>query len=161
MLQRLADRLGVSVNVIYLSGAALLVVLLIVVWRRRVAATNPASATGAIVNGPWSSGADTISANPHPTSPDGGADHGSTPAAQSTTPTISPVPVVPAPTVHATDTRVFVHPTAWPTRTSTLSGIASQYGTSLSAVEAFPENQYIRARNSWDLIYTTDTIRVR
>lgn len=98
MFQRLADRLGVSVNVIYVGMAALVVG--VAIWLIRRGPKAPTAATGAsaqagattdttgiiptgngtlgggISNGPWASGADVISANPLPWSPEGGADGG-------------------------------------------------------------------------------------
>jgi len=97
MFERIADRLGVSVNVVYIGVAAVVVGIAIWLIRRSPktpAATGASAQTGAttdstgviptgngtlgggISNGPWSSGADAISANPLPWSPEGGADNG-------------------------------------------------------------------------------------
>lgn len=161
-LQGIADRLGVSVRMLVLGTLAVLAVGGFIIWRRNQANAaagvtgTPAGSVG-VVNGPWSSGADSISANPLPSSPDGGADSGSTSSGTSTPP---PLPTT-TPVQPAASGAVYVHPTPWPTQTSTLSGIASAYHTPLSVVEGFPENRYILARGGWDRIYTSDSIRVK
>ena len=55
----------------------------------------------------------------------------------------------------------FVSPARWPAAGSDLSTIARENGTTVAALEAFPENQYIKARGGWNLVYTHDRIRVR
>lgn len=153
-LDGLAERLGVSRWVIWVGLAALVVAIIIIVRRLRGQSGAASPSTADVLNGPFAGGIDGTTANPVPPSPDGGADTGTTPA-----PT-QPAPTSPPP---AKSAAVYVHPTAWPTKTSTLSGIASAYGVSLASIEAFPENQYIKQRSprGFDLIYTSDTIRVR
>lgn len=154
----LADRLGVSKWVIW-AGIIGIAIALYIVIRRAQSNVNAASTTntsGDVLNGPFGSGIDGTSANPNPPSPNGGADTGTTPA---------PVVTPPAPgaPVATHPNAFYVHPTPWPTQGSTISGLAKKYGTSVATIESFPENQYIRARSSrgWNLIYTSDTIRIR
>lgn len=155
MFQELADRFGVSVYVLY--GALALVVVGLVLWLRRVMPQAPAMDTSSanttgVVNGPWSTGAQTISTQPNGTSPQGGADS-INPATTGTQTTTSGTP--------ATASAIYVHPAPWPAKTSTLSGIASYYQVPLASIEGFAENQYIKNRSSWNLIYTTDAVRIR
>lgn len=169
----LADRLGVSRWVIWVGLAALVVAIVIIVRRIRSGGTTGVSSTATnagtsgqndVLNGPFGSGIDGTSANPVPPSPDGGADQGTTPAPTQPAPTTSSGST---PTTSAAGSTgagaVYVHPTSWPSKTSTISGLAQSYGTTTAKIESFPENQYIRTRSprGFDLIYTSDTIRVK
>lgn len=95
MIDSLAERLGISRWVVWVGLAALLVAIIILYRRWRSGASGAAgvgpNSAGAILNGPWSKGADGMSANPLPTAPDGGADQGNTPAPGATVPTIPPI----------------------------------------------------------------------
>ena len=80
---------------------------------------------------------------------------------------IVPPPVIvhtPPPVVHTTPppstiVGVYIHPGVWPSQTSTLSGIASKYGLTLSKLESM--NQWIyNQRHTWNLIYPSDSIKV-
>lgn len=96
-MRDLADRLGVDVWVIWLALGAVVVAAIILV-RRFITATNAANtATNAgmagqndVLNGPYGSGIDGTTANPNPTSPDGGADQGTTPAPSASPPSTNP-----------------------------------------------------------------------
>lgn len=167
--RNIADRLGISVWVVWV-GVAALVVALVLLYRRFQAArsgtgTNAGtSGQNDVLNGPFSGGIDGTTANPNPTSPDGGADQGTTPAPPVPTSTGSTPPASTSGSGGSSGgSKVFVHPSPWPAPTSTLSGIAKNYGVSLASVEAFPENQYIRSRSprGFDLIYTSDSIRIK
>ena len=96
MIQRLADRLGISTTALYVVLGV--VVLGVAIWLMRrspqqtangataqggatadstgITPTGNGMGSGGITNAPWSSGADFISANPLPWSPEGGADGG-------------------------------------------------------------------------------------
>src|SRR5512146_1719204 len=165
--RNIADRLGISVWVVWVGVAALAVALVLLYRRFQAAKSGTGTNAGTsgqndVLNGPFGSGIDGTTANPNPTSPDGGADQGTTPA-----PILPPtrVPPTPAPTSGGDSggNKAFVHSSPWPTPTSTLSGIAKNYGVSLASIEAFPENQYIRSRSprGFDLIYTRDSIRIK
>ena len=96
-IDRLAERLQVSVWVIWLGLGALVVALVILYRRMRSgassASTSPNSA-GDVLNGPFGSGIDGTTANPMPPSPDGGADTGTT-NAPAQTPVSTPPPTNP------------------------------------------------------------------
>lgn len=154
-IDRIAERLQVSAWVVWLGLAALAIAIVIVIRRLTGAGSTAgvsSNSAGDVLNGPFSSGNPGTSANPLPTAPDGGADSGSTPA-----PTANP-PTAGTPLVSS---KTYVHPSTWPTKNSTLSGIASSYGIPLSTIESFPENQYIKQRSGWGLIYTSDNIRIK
>jgi hypothetical protein len=70
-------------------------------------------------------------------------------------PPVPPTPKPPQPSGGGST----VHPTPWPSATSTLSGIAAAHNMSLSQIEAL--NPWIyQQRGTWNLIYTSDNIRV-
>src|SRR5689334_18959029 len=128
--RNIADRLGISVWVVWV-GVAALVVALVILYRRFQAArsgtgTNAGtSGQNDVLNGPFSSGIDGTTANQNPTSPDGGADSGTTNAPPVPTSTGSTPPTTSGGSGTTTATnKVFVHPSPWPAPTSTLGGIA-------------------------------------
>jgi hypothetical protein len=68
-------------------------------------------------------------------------------------------PPTPTPTPQPIGGGSTVHPTPWPSATSTLSGIAAAHNMSLSQIEAL--NPWIyQQRGTWNLIYTSDNIKV-
>ena len=83
-----------------------------------------------------------------------------TPTPQPPGPTGHPnPPPSPSPSPNPSPAPQYVHPSAWPAAQSTLSGIASAHGVSLSRLESL--NPWIlQQRGTWNLIYTSDNIRI-
>lgn len=86
-IDAISERFGVSRWVVWV-GLAGLVIALVIVYRRRTG--KSAGGSGDVLNGPFSLGDQMNSANPWPTSPDGGADTGTTPAPVATLPPLPP-----------------------------------------------------------------------
>lgn len=127
----LADRLGVSVWVVWagLAGIAFAVYL---VLRRARAGASSANASPDILNGPFSGGIDGISANPFPPSPNGGADNGVTGSA--TVPASGPTGIANPPPVRGRRVVTKTLPAAmtWPQIAQSYTGSSANAGWLLS-----------------------------
>lgn len=119
-IDHLAERLGTPRWVIWVGIAGILLALVIAYRRTRAGGMrmNPNSA-GDVLNGPFSSGIDGITANPLPTSPDGGADTGGTPSG-----TMPPVAIPPTPSSGPRQVTSIILPSdmTWPQIAQTYTG---------------------------------------
>ena len=95
--------------------------------------------------------------------PAGGTVGSTPPPAPGSTPPPNPPPPNPPPNPPPPNPpptpQKFVHPQAWPNPQGSLSGIAAANGISLQRIEQL--NPWIfQQRGTWNLIYTSDNIRV-